>query len=124
MEIKLTIADVKAGKSYDKKLETEQNPYLGKKIGDMVDVDGFEGYEFQITGGSDNAGFPMRSDVRGMPKKRILGVESTGMHIKYRGIRVRKTVAGNMVHDKTSQVNLKVVKYGSKPVESFFVKTA
>ncbi|HLD10509.1 MAG TPA: S6e family ribosomal protein [Candidatus Nanoarchaeia archaeon] len=120
MEIKLTISDIKTGKSYDKKLEFEQNPYLGKKIGDLLDVDGLNGYEFQITGGSDSAGFPMRADLKGFSKKKILSVASTGIHVNYKGIRVRKTVAGNTIHEKTSQINLKIVKYGNKSINEFF----
>ena len=33
-----------------------------------------------------------------------------------KGMKQRKTVAGNTVHEKTSQVNLKVVKAGKGPL--------
>ena len=43
----------------------------------------------QITGGSDNCGFPMRADVHGTGRKRILGVKGVGQSQKAKGIRYR-----------------------------------
>ncbi len=92
---------------------------IGKKIGDTVQGDsiGLAGYEFLITGGSDNCGFPMRKDVPGTMRKRILSVGNVvGIRRLPKGIRVRKTVCGNTIHDKIVQINLKVTKEGKEKV--------
>jgi ribosomal protein S6E (S10) len=83
------------------------------------------GYEFRLTGGSDSAGFPMRPDIEGSQRKQILAGTGVGVTNKLRkpnpkkkgwrsmkGMRIRKTVAGNTVYAKTAQVNLKVLKEG------------
>ena len=98
--------------------DAELEPLLGMKVGDKVigSTLGHEGYEFQITGGSDHCGFPMRKDIPGANRKRIFAVEGIGLHKKKKGIRVRKTVAGNTIHTKTAQINLKMIKEGNKPL--------
>ncbi len=87
---------------------------IGKKIGDLVNGEVFDlaGYEFKITGGSDNAGKPMRADVEGQGKTRILAVSGVGVKAKRAGMRQRKLVAGNTIHELTSQINLNVEKAG------------
>ena len=89
---------------------------IGKKIGDKINGDeiGFAGYEFEFTGGSDYCGFPMRKDVRGPGRKRILAVSGVGLKKKRKGMRQRKTVRGNTVSDKITQINLKVLKEGKE----------
>ena len=67
------------------------------------------GVELLITGGSDNAGFPMRKDVRGGGRKKILIVAGVGARKKAAGLRQRKTVSGNTISSRTVQINLKVV---------------
>ncbi|MBW2970275.1 30S ribosomal protein S6e [Candidatus Woesearchaeota archaeon] len=109
----------KDGKCVQKELqEPEAKAFLGKKIGDVVsgDLVGLGGYEFIVTGGSDYCGFPMRKDVEGFARKRILAVECIGLKKKSKGTRVRKTVCGNTIHPKISQINLKVVKEGKEPL--------
>lgn len=128
------VIGTKEGKCMQKELnENESQSLLDKKIGDLISGDfiGFPKYEFLITGGSDNCGFPMRNDVLGTGRKRILAVIGTtglkgfynikkgGKVIKKKikkGIRIRKTVCGNTVHPKIVQVNLKVMKEGSTPL--------
>jgi small subunit ribosomal protein S6e len=129
VEFKLVIADTKSGKCYSKEVKDEEaKSFLGLKIkdkvkGEMID---FTGYEFEITGGSDYAGFPMRNDVQGTGRKKILAVTGIGFKPYYRkrkkgirrfqGTRQRKTVCGNTIFNKTAQINLKVVTYGRKPI--------
>ncbi|MBW3012250.1 30S ribosomal protein S6e [Candidatus Woesearchaeota archaeon] len=113
------VIGAKDGKSYQKEVkDDEASVFLDLKIGDKVSGDsfGFPGYEFEITGGSDNAGFPMRRDVDGRLRKRILTVDSPGVRVKGKGVRIRKTVASNSVYDNTSQINLKVLKQGAAPL--------
>ena len=113
------VMGTKDGKSAQKELNEQESTMLfGKSIGDKVsgaDI-GVPGYEFVITGGSDYCGFPMRRDVSGPMRKRILAVEGIGLTKEGKGIRIRKTVCGNQVHDKTAQVNLKVEKAGAEPL--------
>lgn len=105
----------KTGKCLQKELtEEESSNLIGKKIKDTISGDslGFAGYEFLITGGSDHCGFPMRTDIDGSMRKRIFAVQGVGLRKKGKGIKVRKTVCGNTIHSKTSQINLKVLKEG------------
>jgi small subunit ribosomal protein S6e len=117
-EFKLTINDPKTGKSYNKTVDT--TAFKNKKIGDAVEGDslGLKGYQLEITGGSDNSGFPMRKDLEGIAKKRALLIRGTG--IRTVGIRTRKTIRGNAVTLSTTQVNLKVKTYGAKSLDETF----
>jgi len=118
-EVKIVIGY--KGKSYQKSIE---NKLIGKKIGDKIsgDIIGLKGYELEITGGSDNAGFPMRSDVPGMGRKRILlAKKGVGLRkLKRKGARIRKTVRGNTIGDNIAQINLKVLKVGKDELEKIF----
>jgi len=118
MAFKIVIG-TKDGKSIQKEITEQDSKHLiGKKIGDMLkgETIGLTGYEFLITGGSDYAGFPMRKDIRGTGRKRILAVQGIGLKKKRKGQRQRKTVCGNTIHTNTSQINLKITKQGSKPL--------
>lgn len=132
MDIKIVISDPKTGKSVQRELKDEAvNSVMGLKIGDGVKGDsiGLDGYDLKITGGSDNAGFPMRKDVPGTGRKKILGVKGIGINnkMKYRGkdmkglrtmkgMRQRKTVAANTIYAGTAQVNLMITKMGKENI--------
>jgi small subunit ribosomal protein S6e len=113
------IISTKDGKSVQKELKSpEADAFLDKKIGDKINGDeaGFKGYEFELRGGSDKAGFPMRKDVQGTARKSIYSISGHGVWISQKGKKYRKTVAGNMVHDNIAQINLKVIKQGAEPL--------
>jgi len=117
MDIKINIAD-KSGKCIKKELKEDQaSAFYSKKIGDKINGEMLDmpGYEFEISGGSDYCGFPMRKDVTGTLRKGILTTTGTGNKYKRAGMRLRRTVAGNTIFNKTSQLNLKVIKYGPEP---------
>ncbi len=118
-EIKFTISN-KTGKSYNKAVDTDS--FVGKKIGEKVAGDeiGLPGYELQITGGSDNAGFPMRPDILGHGRSQPLLTRGVGIHLSRKGMRKRKTVIGREINNTFAQINLKVVKEGSKSIEENF----
>ena len=119
-EFKLVIGDPKTGKSYQREVKDQEAAFfIGKKIKDNVkgEVIGLQGYEFEITGGSDSSGFPMRYDVDGTNRKRILAVEGVGLKKKGRGIRQRKTVCGNRINDNITQINLKILKHGKEQLD-------
>jgi len=117
--IKLNIGDPKSKKTVTVALDEQVSKALfGKKLsqtikGELIDK---PGYEFLITGGSDNAGFPMRNDIESERRQKILLVDGVGNRQRSPGMRLRKTVAGNVVTATTAQLNLKVTKHGSKPL--------
>lgn len=115
------VIGTKDGTSIQRELSEEYSASLiGKKIGDHLSGDtlGISGYEFELTGGSDHCGFPMRRDAQGPARKRILAVSGVGLKKQGKGQRIRKTVAGNTVHDKTAQVNVKILKAGAEPLST------
>ena len=120
VEFKLVLG-LKDGKSVQKVLaEPEASVLIGMKIGDKVSGDkiGYAGYEFELAGGSDYCGFPMRKDLPGSGRKKVLITRGKGMNIKGKGLRKRITVCGNTMNDKISQVNLKVLKVGKAKLEA------
>jgi small subunit ribosomal protein S6e len=119
MEIKLNIGDSKTGKTLKKEVKDDDaKHFLGKKVGEVVkgELMDLSGYEFEITGGSDHCGFPMRKDVMGIARKRVLITGGVGSKYKRTGMRRRRTVAGNTVYEKTAQLNLKITKHGKNPL--------
>ncbi len=121
-------------KSY--KIERDQSDcesLIGLKIGDTFDGStiGLDGYVLQVTGGTDKDGFPMRPDLEGTVKKRLLLKKSVGFKgrkrrrkelVKIKGLRRRKMVRGNTISKDTVQINCKVVKRGQKPLEEILGK--
>jgi small subunit ribosomal protein S6e len=119
MEFKINIGDPKTGKSVQKVVSgKEAEFFLKKRIGEKISGDsiGFPGYEFEISGGSDYCGFPMRRDVRGTARKKILIIKGVGIRKNSRGRKIRRTVAGNIIYTRTAQINLKVLKQGATPI--------
>lgn len=118
-EFKIVIG-CKDGKSYQKELKSPEADFLHNLvIGEKVSGDklGFPGYEFQVTGGSDKCGFPMRKGIQ-FARKRIMtgkGVGFNGLNregTKQPGLLKKRTVCGDRISKIISQVNLKVVKEG------------
>ncbi len=116
---KIVVSDPKAKKAYQKEVDQSASGLMGKKIGDKFSGNhlGLPGYELEVTGGSDKEGFPMRRDVDGPGRKKILLSHGPGFHPKSRGRRKRKSIRGNTISPQVSQINLKVVTYGAKSVE-------
>lgn len=124
---KLNISGGKTGpgKGLSKLVEIDEKKFRfeGMKIGDTINggLIGFPNYEFKITGGSDSSGFPMRRDVHGPVKKRILAAKrGTGYKPKRKGQKRRKMVRGNEITFDMTLINLSVVAYGD--VELFKAK--
>jgi small subunit ribosomal protein S6e len=133
MPFKINVAD--KGKTF--KVETENEDLVGQKIGDKVDGKVFsedlEGYEIEITGTSDKAGFCGLPDVEGSRLKKVLLSYERGMHVRPKhegkkvrsnrnpkGLRLRKTVRGNEISLETVQINTKVLKEGKKKFDALF----
>lgn len=121
MPFKIVIAEPN-GKSW--KLELADETLAGKSLGDKLNgkelKPELEGYEFEITGGSDSAGFPLSKDVEGIGLKRVLLTRGFGMRDNYLGIRRRKTVRGKQIAQTTAQLNMKILKAGAKKLEEIF----
>ena len=87
----------------------------------------------EITGGSDLTGTPMRGDLHGGGRKKVLVSPSTGFkghkivkkkggryRYTYDGLRKRRAFRGNVISSDTRQINLKVVESGSKSLSDVF----
>lgn len=121
--MKLVIADPKDGKSYKVELDkTKESAIIGKKIGDSVDggTIGAAGYSFELTGGSDTSGFPMRRDMSGTRKASVLLSKGTGFNAKRDGERRKKMVRGTAYSSDIIQVNAKIVQPGPTPLGEIF----
>lgn len=131
MPFKLNISE--KGKAW--KIESESESIIGKKIGEKISgkeiSPRLEGYELEITGTSDLAGFPGFQEVEGTGLKGLLLKYGKGMHKrpkglkkkpgkKPRGLRLKKTVRGNTISQDIIQINLKVIKAGSKKLFELF----
>ena len=114
---KLTISDIK-GKSLSKELkDSDANPLLGLQLGNETDatVVGLTG-KLKLTGGSDKSGVPMRNDVHGAARKRVLLSKGVGLPDAKTGDRVRKLTRGNTISEEIYQINCKFD--GELPVEA------
>jgi len=121
MAFKLNISE--KGKAW--KLEIESEFLVGKSVGDKIDgkeiKPELEGYELEITGGSDSAGFPLFKEVSGIGLKKVLFKKGWGMHDSKDGIRRKKTVRGKTISSAVSLINMKVINAGKKPLNEIFL---
>ena len=139
MPFKINIG-TKTGKTY--KLEIEAKNLEGKELHQKIsgkeldlnpELKSLEDYEFEITGASDKAGFTALESVPGAGLKRVLLSYEKGMkkrpkregkrkrsNYTPKGLRLRKTVRGNVISPAIIQINLKIIKEGKKPLEEIF----
>jgi len=120
MDFRVVISDPKSGKAYQVELkDAGANRFLGRRIGEKVDGGalGLPGYSVEITGGSDREGFPMRRDLPGGRRRRLLVAGGTGYHAQADGKKRRKSLHGREISADVSQINVKIIELGSKPVE-------
>ena len=115
---KITVSDVK-GKSIIKELkDSDANPLLGLVVGQETDASlvGLQG-KIKITGGSDKSGVPMRGDILGGSRKRVLITQGVGLQDNERGLRKRKLLRGNTISEEIYQINTKLD--GQNMIEAF-----
>jgi len=108
----VVVSDPETGRSYTREVEGQDaNRFMGREIGDEVDgtAVGLEGFTLEIRGGSDDAGRPMRGDVRGPALKEILLEGGVGYEPNRDGERKRVTVRGREVSDAIAQLNVAVI---------------
>jgi small subunit ribosomal protein S6e len=119
-EFTVAVSDPETGMTYQIDVsDQDANRFIGKDIGEDVDGNavGLDGHTLELTGGSDNAGRPMREDVRGPDLKSILLEGGTGYDPSREGERNRVTVRGREVSDDTRQINAKITAHGSGDVD-------
>ena len=120
VEFKAIVNDAKTGKSYNVAVSGHHaNSLIGKSIGEVVDgvFLGLPDYKLKITGGSDSNGTPMRKDLPGNKRVKLLLAESKGFHEKYPGQRRRVAIHGNTISERIVQINMVVSEYGPKSIE-------
>jgi len=83
----------------------------GTRIGQVVEgaVAGMQGYRIRLTGGTDKDGIPMRPDVHGSAKARVVLSGGVGYKPKDKGEKKRKVVRGNTVNPEIAFLNFTVV---------------
>ena len=109
---KIIVSDPPTGKSQVVEVkENQAQPLIGMKIGGVFDgtIIGVSG-KVKITGGSDKAGFPMRSDISGGAKKYVLLTKGVGFRSAEKGATRRKLVRGNVVTEEIYQLNAILVR--------------
>ena len=120
VEFKVVVNNTKNGRSHQVPVSGHHaNSLIGKKIGE--DVDGIfislPGYKLKITGGTDKEGFAMRRDIPGATRRRLLLSKSRGYRTTQKGKRKKKSVKGKTINQDIVQINMKVIKHGSKPMD-------
>jgi small subunit ribosomal protein S6e len=121
VEFKVVVNNTKNGKSHNILVSGHHaNSLIGKKINDEVDgiFVSLPGYKLQITGGTNKDGFPMRADLPGTTRKKLLLSKGLGFKPKENGKRKKKSVRGNTINPDIVQINMKVIKHSSKPIEA------
>tara|TARA_Y100000034_G_scaffold128905_1_gene184392 strand:+ start:2553 stop:3272 length:720 start_codon:yes stop_codon:yes gene_type:complete len=131
MVFKLNISQ--KGKAW--KLELDSEILVGKKLNEKIPgkeiSQDLDGYELEITGATDFAGFPHMKNFEGPERRKVLLTKGPGLHKRPKkegkkkvstpkGLRYRKSQRGNQISDKTIQINLKVEKEGSKKLAEIF----
>ena len=118
-EFTVAVSDPEDGTTYQVDVsDQDANRFIGREIGEEVDGNavGLEGYTLEITGGSDDAGRPMREDVRGADLQSVLLEGGTGFNPNRDGEGKRVTIRGREVGDATRQINAVVADRGDTPV--------
>ena len=130
----MNISD-KDGKTYY--LEIENEELLGKELHEHVQgkdiLPDLDGYEFEISGASDKSGFTAHEKVVGTGLKRIILSYEKSMKKRPRkegkkkrsdytpkGLRLRKTVRGRAISSEIKQINIKIIKPGTKKLSEIF----
>jgi small subunit ribosomal protein S6e len=126
-DFQVVVSDPETGTTYQRDVDGQDaNRFLGIDLGEEVDGDavGLPGYTLELTGGSDDAGRPLRSDVSGPDLKQILLTGGTGYKPRRDGERKRVTVRGREISEEVAQINAKISAYGEESVEELYGESA
>lgn len=119
-EFQVDVADPENGMTHQFEVDGQTaNRFVGREIGGDIDAGslGLSGYTIEVTGGTDNAGRPMRSDIGGQDLSSVLLTGGVGFNPSVDGERKRVTVRGREISDEARQINAKIVDRGSQPIE-------
>lgn len=120
-KFKIVLSDPETGTSQMVELEGSRAvPIVGRRLGDLIDgtAVGMAGHKLRITGGSDKDGFPMRPDIHGGVKTRVVIAHGVGFHSHRPGERRRKTLRGSVITEEIFQVNMKIVEKPAKKAKA------
>lgn len=117
-KFKVIVSDPEVGTSKVVELEeTRAASFIGRKVGEIIDgaVVDLPAHKLQVTGGSDRDGVPMRPNVHGGVRRKVILSGGVGFNPQKAGQRKRKTVRGNVVTDEIVQINTKIIEKPKKP---------
>jgi small subunit ribosomal protein S6e len=120
-KFKVIVSDPETGTSKVVELEEARAvPFLGRRIGETMDgaVVDLPAHKLLIRGGSDKDGVPMRPNVHGGVRRRVVLSGGVGFNATKGGERKRKAVRGNVITDDIVQINMKIVEKPNKPKEA------
>ena len=91
--------------------DAQLRPLVGTRIGQIIDgsLAGMQGYKLKFTGGTDKDGVPMRPDVHGSARARIVLSGGVGFKPTDKGMKKRKVVRGNTISAETAFLNFSIV---------------
>ena len=91
--------------------DAQLRPLVGTRIGQTIDgsLAGMQGYKLKFTGGTDKDGVPMRPDVHGSARARIVLSGGVGFKPTDKGMKKRKVVRGNTISAETAFLNFSIV---------------
>lgn len=120
-KFKIIVSDPQTGTS--KVVEVEEAraaPFIGRKLGEVLDgaVVDMPGSKMKFTGGSDKDGVPMRPNVHGGVRRKVVLSKGVGFRAKKDGERRRKAVRGDIITDEIVQLNATLVDQAPKPKEA------
>jgi small subunit ribosomal protein S6e len=118
-KFKVIVSDPEDGTSKVIELdEVRATPLIGRRIGETIDgaVVNMPAYKLLIRGGSDTDGVPMRPNVHGGGRRKVILSSGAGFNPKRKGERKRKTVRGDIITDEIIQINIKIVEKPKKTV--------
>ncbi len=125
VDFRVVVSDSKTAQAYQVAVSgAAANKFIGKNIGETISAEalGLAGYTIKLTGGTDKDGFPMRGDLPGPTRRKILVAGGVGYHPKAEGVRKRKSMRGREISSDIAQINAVIVEYGQKPLGEIFPK--
>jgi small subunit ribosomal protein S6e len=125
-KFKVIVSDPQAGTSKVVELEEARAaPFIGRRVGETMDgsVVDLPAHTVQILGGSDKDGVPMRGNVHGGVRRRVVLSGGAGFSPKNKGERKRKTVRGNIITDEIAQINIKITERPANALKAAEAKT-
>ena len=123
--MKLVVSDKKTGRTVQVDIPEDKRVLIvGKKMGEELAGDdfGLAGYVLTLTGGSDDSGFPMKSNISGSRKLRSLVSTGPGFKPKMKGQRKKKMFRGDTYSLEITQVNSSIKTPGAQSLDELFPK--